>query len=694
MIILITDQTVFPDTLASALPTPVPVIHFKSVIEANAHFDSTSHKPTHHDLILVDARGNTAVVADCRHLCQQAPSHPLPLIAIIDRPTDRDVVFEAGADDYLLWPLIPAEVQPRLANYLNYALYGFDNLLKTIHQMNSGASPHTLNRGVKTLAETFSAAAAWLLLPQPANPVEFELAGQFNLPPLFRRNPQLLIEARQGQLAPFNSVINAPLIIDSTDLAEADPMEMNGLNHYLILPLTSDQKLIGVLALAYHSRPVVSMVEQKKLLILGQNIGTLLDMFHHQEESQIHAMQNALLVLITRVVDEQSDLNTTLSSTLELATPLFNASGSHIWLLTGDKQGLELTASLSRRFSTNTVNYRPKERGLVGWVVEHSRPLLIPVAVDDPRFDPAVDKIDGVGQYALLAVPLNHRAKPIGVMALHNERKIPFTEQDRILLEGVAALTASVIANRQLWQELRNYMDERERLYNQMTQSERLVTVGRLTASLSHEINNPMQAIQGALNLALEELDRPAELTNYIQMSLNESKHVVQLVSRMRQLYRPQSEKPRLLNINALIQDAAAIGQQELKRKKVDLVIDLDPRLPLTVITGHQLQLVFVNLILNLGEVIGMSGQGVLRLRSRALPEVIQIAFCSEAATLDIDRWIKTLQLEPKQKMAEVNFSTSMSYEIIAAHHGAIYFKQHDQEVSWYIEIPILTPEN
>lgn len=189
MIILITDQTVFPDTLASALPTPVPVIHFKSVIEANAHFDSTSHKPTHHDLILVDARGNTAVVADCRHLCQQAPSHPLPLIAIIDRPTDRDVVFEAGADDYLLWPLIPAEVQTRLANYLNYALYGFDSLLKTIHQMNSGASPHTLNRGVKTLAETFSAAAAWLLLPQSTNPVEFELAGQFNLLPYFEEIP-------------------------------------------------------------------------------------------------------------------------------------------------------------------------------------------------------------------------------------------------------------------------------------------------------------------------------------------------------------------------------------------------------------------------------------------------------------------------------------------------------------------------
>ncbi|MCB9076180.1 MAG: GAF domain-containing protein [Anaerolineaceae bacterium] len=694
MIILITDQTTLPDTLAATLPTPVPVIHFESVIEANAYFDNSAQKPTRHDIILVDARGNTTVVADCRHLCRQMPAHPLPLIAIIDQAADREVVFEAGADDYLLWPLIPAEVQTRLSNYLNYALYGFDGLLKTIHQMNSGASPHTLNRGVKTLADTFNAAAAWLLLPKPANPVEFELAGQFNLPLLYRRNPQLLIEGNQAHLALSNLTTDAPLMVDVVVWGEVDPAETNGLSYHLILPLTSDQKLIGLLTLAYHSRPLISTVEQKKLLILGQNIGSLLDMFHRQEESQVHAMQNALLVLITRVVDEQSDLYTTLSSTLELATPLFNASGSQIWLLTGDKQGLELAASLSRRFSTDTVNYRPKDRGLVGWVAAHNQSLLTPVAVDDPRFDPAVDTIDGGEQYALLAVPLNHRAKPIGVIAIHNEKNIPFTEQDRILLEGVAALTASVIANRQLWQERRDYMEERERLYSQMTQTERLVTVGRLTASLSHEINNPMQAIQGALNLALEELDRPAELTNYIQMSLNESRQVVQLVSRMRQLYRPQSEKPRLLNINALIQDAVAIGRQELKRKKVDLVIDLEARLPLTVAVGHQLQLVFVNLMLNLGDVIGMAGQGVLRIRSRALPKVIQIAFCSDAAALDIERWHKTLQLEPQQKMAEVNFGTAMSHEIIAAHHGAICFKQHDQEVSWLIEIPISTSEN
>ncbi|MCB0164344.1 MAG: GAF domain-containing protein [Anaerolineae bacterium] len=694
MIILITDQTVLLDILARALPTPVPVIHFESVIEANDYFDSSAQKPARHDIILIDARGKAAVVANCRSLCRPTPGHHLPLIAIIDRSADRDIVFETGADDYLLWPLIPAEVQTRLLSYLNYALYGFDGLLKTIHQMNSGASPHTLNRGVKTLADTFNAAAAWLLLSQSANPVEFELAGQFNLPPLYRRNPQFLIKASQAQVDPFNSALDAPFVVDAAVLAEADSKETNGLNHYLILPLTSDQKLIGLLTLAYYSRPMVSPVEQKKLLILGQNIGSLLDMFHRQEESQVHAMQNALLVLITRVVDEQSDLNTTLSLTLELATPLFNASGSHIWLLTGDKQGLTLAASLSRRFSTDAVDYRPKDRGLVGWVAEHNQPLLTPVAVDDPRFDPAVDKIDGVEQYALLAVPLPHRSKPLGVMAIHNEKKIPFTEQDRVLLEGVAALATSVIANRQLRQELLDYMEERERLYHQITQSERLVTVGRLTASLSHEINNPMQTIQGALNLALEELHSPTELTDYIQMSLKESRHVVQLVSRMRQLYRPQSEKPRLLNINALIQDAAAIGRQELKRHKVDLATELDPHLPLTVVIGHQLQLVFVNLILNLGDVVGMAGKGELRIRSQTLSRVIQIAFCSDIAGLDIERWIKTLQLEPKQKMAEVNFSTSMSYEIIAAHHGAIYFKQHNQEISWLIEIPILTPEN
>lgn len=867
MIILISDHHTLPQKLEIALPTHIQVAHFNTLDQAKALIGERVECAVQGDLILVDATATPTNVTACYSLCQEMSAQHISLIAIIAQSTDREAVLQAGADDYLLTPLVPREIQNRLTYYLNNALHGFEELLKTIHHIHSGASPYALNRGVRSLAVTFNAEAAWLLLSKTTDTTELQLAGQFNLPARFKHNPNRLIKETEKYLAIPNDQNSTPRVVNIST-SKTKKNQQKEASYYLIIPLKTAHQLMGVLILTYPNSLTISKIEQKNLTALGQNIGMLLDMFHRQEESQVHAMQNALLILITRVADKQSDLDATLSLMLELTTPLFNASGSNIWLFSSDQQRLELISSLSNRFSNRQTKQREIDQGLIGWVAKHQQSLSTLIASEDSRFDPNVDKIDDIDHYSLLAIPLRDRSQPIGVLAIHNENQTSFNEQDRILLEGVAALTASVVVNRQMWQELRDYADqqkvlyemsqqiavgldldgtlsralywvgrlveteisllwmiepaknnnvhtstlrlvttsgfesrdidevyanleagwvaqvmqhgrsvivnnsadldnfsdefyrnfhimprnvislpinyhgriigvisllnkvdggfseadltllntaveiiavavgnaqlhkqtidlieERERLYNQMTQTERLVTVGRLTASLSHEINNPMQTIQGSLVLAMEELDDPVELKNYIQMSLNETKRVVQLVSRMRQLYQPRTDKPRPLDINSLLQEATAIGQRELKRKKVILELDLAEGMPRTIAIGHQLHLVFVNLILNLSDVISLSGRGILRLRTLALPEQIRIEFCTDANSIELEKWIAALQLESKPKMAEVSFGTSMSYDIIAAHHGSIYFKQHNQEAIWAIEIPISSLE-
>ncbi|MCB0191107.1 MAG: GAF domain-containing protein [Anaerolineae bacterium] len=868
MIFLITNHDTLLDTFTDALSTPVAVTSFSTITEAQAYWSASSECFTSQDIIIIDATETPEYVADIYNTYQQQRSQSIPLIAIISHPAHRETVLKAGADDYLLWPLIREEVQSRLSSYLNYAVHGFDHLLKIIAQLGSGGSPYSLNKSMRGLAKAFDANSAWLLLPKATNRAEFEIVSHFNLPPLFKEDHTLAIKEVQKYGGTFDQTLAFPQVVQSMTLMDADAEMSTGLCHHLIVPLKSENELMGILTLAYTDPPVISEIEKKNLAILGRHIGTLFNILHRQEETQVHAMQNALLVLITRLADEQSDLYSTLSLMLELATPLFNASRSHIWLVSDNKKDLDLVASLSNRFSNPALSRRKREQGLIGWVAEHKQPLLIDVVTEDDRFDSEADNVDNIECYSLLAVPLYHRDDTLGVLALYNDDQIAFNEQDLILLEGVAALLASIVANRQLLQELRDYaaqqralyemsqqiavgldlestlnrtlywssrlvetevsllwmseptpprkaeaqplrlvatlgfkqqdnpmyhnlekslaaqviqqgqpiiindplelndfdseiyrawdinlrniislpinyhgdiigaislinkvggpfneadstllstaveiiavavgnaqlhqqtidlMEDRTRLHTQMTQTERLVTVGRLTASISHEINNPMQTIQGALTLALEELNDPEELSNYIQMSLNETKRVVQLVSRMRQIYRPQTEKPRSLDINVLLQDAVVIGQRELKRKKVSLELELANNLPTTIAIGHQLRLVFVNLILNLSDAISKSGKGVLRLRSRVLPDIIRIEFCTDTDSVDIANWVSVLQLEPKQKMAEVSFGASMSYDIVAAHNGSIYFRQRDQEVIWFIEIPLTSSNN
>ncbi len=72
----------------------------------------------------------------------------------------------------------------------------------------------------------------------------------------------------------------------------------------------------------------------------------------------------------------------------------------------------------------------------------------------------------------------------------------------------------------------------------------RWTLIGRLTASLFHEINNPMQAIHGAMALALEELDAPESIEAYVNLSQREAQRVIDLIQQVRSIYRPHSDQP------------------------------------------------------------------------------------------------------------------------------------------------------
>jgi len=197
--------------------------------------------------------------------------------------------------------------------------------------------------------------------------------------------------------------------------------------------------------------------------------------------------------------------------------------------------------------------------------------------------------------------------------------------------------------------------------------TERLAIVGRLTASLAHELNNPMQTIQGALALALEEINDPQALTQYLQLSQQEAKRVIDLVGQMRQIYHPVSQPPGTGNLNQLLHQAAAVTRQALKRQNVSLRVEPSAgALPVAAPTG-EVFLALLRLLLDLSDTLGAAGGGTLHLRSCALPHAAQIELSTQ--------W--PLPGAP-------TFSTG----IIAAHGGTLECAQAGEQTVYQIEFP------
>jgi nitrogen-specific signal transduction histidine kinase len=116
-----------------------------------------------------------------------------------------------------------------------------------------------------------------------------------------------------------------------------------------------------------------------------------------------------------------------------------------------------------------------------------------------------------------------------------------------------------------------------------------------------------MQAIRGALALAMEDLENKETLVEYITICLQESDRVVQLINRMRHIYRPTSMDPEPILINDTISEISSVARKEISRQGVSLHLGLAPGLREVIGIVDQLRLVFLSVALSLSDALAQS---------------------------------------------------------------------------------------
>ncbi len=142
----------------------------------------------------------------------------------------------------------------------------------------------------------------------------------------------------------------------------------------------------------------------------------------------------------------------------------------------------------------------------------------------------------------------------------------------------------------------------------QLVQSERLVATGRLAASIAHEINNPLQGMSTHLDLMKDGLSEDTtKLKNYEHVK-NNIKRIGEIVGQLLNIYRISAKDKMLVDINELLMQVISFIEHQMKNKRINLKLKLDPRLPRVSAWKQQLHQVFLNLILNAIESIEKSG--------------------------------------------------------------------------------------
>jgi signal transduction histidine kinase/CheY-like chemotaxis protein len=232
---------------------------------------------------------------------------------------------------------------------------------------------------------------------------------------------------------------------------------------------------------------------------------------------------------------------------------------------------------------------------------------------------------------------------------------------------------------------------ELEATQNQLIQAEKLSALGQLVSGVAHELNNPLSGILGYSQLLLRgSIDGQARKgLERIEGEAHRCKKTVQNLQVFARKHQPQKKS---VSIHAILESTLELRAYQLNVNDIQIVRKYDENLPRTLADFHQLQQVFLNLIINAHQAMGGVPQGVLTVETCRDGNQIQVSIGDNGPGIPPD--IQSKIFDPFFTTKEVGQGTglglSICFGILKAHRGDIRLESAPGRTVFHVELPIL----
>ena len=226
--------------------------------------------------------------------------------------------------------------------------------------------------------------------------------------------------------------------------------------------------------------------------------------------------------------------------------------------------------------------------------------------------------------------------------------------------------------NARLYEELREYVRRVEESQQALIRAEKMAAAGRLTASIAHEINNPLQAVQNCLHLASRGDVTGKKRREYLDLANIELNRLMTTVQRMLDFYRPGAVEPQRVDLVELLRHVINLLSPQLKARGIRINTGFSSKLPSLLAVSSQLEQVFLNLVLNAYD--AMPDGGELKIIARPTRDLVEILIQDSGPGIPIEMRSRIFEPFVSSKQGGTGLGLSVSYGIIAAHGGNLDF--------------------
>lgn len=149
---------------------------------------------------------------------------------------------------------------------------------------------------------------------------------------------------------------------------------------------------------------------------------------------------------------------------------------------------------------------------------------------------------------------------------------------------------------------------ERQMMEKELMESRRLAIVGEMAAKTSHEIRNPLQAMEGAAHYLLQEYAEDEKIQKYLGLIKEQISRLNKVTTGMLDDARPKLPHVEKALINAALLKSVAVIEEMARTRGINVELFLDERLPTVTYDAERMQQVFINVLRNAVDAIDGAG--------------------------------------------------------------------------------------
>src|SRR5882762_5447427 len=232
---------------------------------------------------------------------------------------------------------------------------------------------------------------------------------------------------------------------------------------------------------------------------------------------------------------------------------------------------------------------------------------------------------------------------------------------------------------------------QREHMEEQMSQTEKLTSLGLLAAGVAHEVNTPLAVISNYIQMLAKQMPESDPRHSIIEKIVKQTFRASEIVNNLLNFSRTGAAEATDIDVNRVVEETLSLVAHPLKTSQIHIVKQLGDSLPPVRGSANKLQQVFLNLFLNARD--AMPAGGMLEVRTAAHNGSVEVEVVDTGAGIPREHIHRIFDpfFTTKSNGRGTGLGLSVSYGIIKEHAGKIDVRSTPGKgTSFHVEFPAL----